>query len=75
MDVLPVILAGGSGSRLWPLSRDLYPKQFLNLIPGQQSLLQETISRLDGLDFRAPLIVCSEDHRFIAAEQLRKMGR
>ena len=75
MDVLPVILAGGSGSRLWPLSRDLYPKQFLNLIPGQQSLLQETICRLEGLDFRAPLVVCSEEHRFIAAEQLRKMGR
>lgn len=75
MEVLPVILAGGSGSRLWPLSRDMYPKQFLSLVPGQQSLLQETISRLEGLDFRAPLVVCSEEHRFIAAEQLRKMGR
>lgn len=75
MEVLPVILAGGSGARLWPLSRDHCPKQFLNLRPGQQSLLQETISRLAGLDFRAPLVVCSEEHRFIAAEQLRKMGR
>ena len=74
MEVLPVILAGGSGSRLWPLSRDLYPKQFLNLIPGQQTLLQQTISRLDGLKFKPPLIVCSEEHRFVAAEQLRKMG-
>lgn len=75
MEVLPVILAGGSGSRLWPLSRDLYPKQFLNLISGQQTLLQQTISRLDGLKFKPPLIVCSEEHRFIAAEQLRKIDR
>ena len=75
MEVLPVILAGGSGSRLWPLSRDLYPKQFLNLITGQKTLLQQTISRLDGLEFKPPLIVCSKEHRFIAAEQLRNIDR
>ena len=69
----PVILCGGSGTRLWPLSRQLYPKQFLPLI-GDQTLLQATIDRLEGLDCAPPIIVCHEDHRFIAAEQLRQGG-
>ena len=75
--IVPVILAGGSGSRLWPLSRELYPKQFLN-IAGKQSMLQQTLQRLQGLDeyltdsnCDAPLIICNEEHRFIAAEQAR----
>ncbi|MCG9542661.1 mannose-1-phosphate guanylyltransferase/mannose-6-phosphate isomerase [Vibrio sp. Isolate33] len=75
--ILPVILAGGSGSRLWPLSRELYPKQFLN-IAGEQSMLQQTLFRLQGLEAHlsdtecaAPFIICNEEHRFIAAEQAR----
>lgn len=74
-DVLPVIMAGGSGSRLWPLSRELHPKQFLTL-PGQtQSMLQATVSRLNGLTDRIPLIITNEAHRFIAAEQMRQVGK
>ena len=70
--ILPVIMAGGSGSRLWPLSRQLYPKQFLPL-NSQQTMLQETCSRLDGLEHLPPLLVCGEDHRFTVAEQLRAL--
>lgn len=71
--LIPVILAGGSGTRLWPLSRDLYPKQFLPLV-GERSLLQETLGRFQGLTTEAPIIVCGEAHRFIVAEQLRAAG-
>ncbi len=75
MTFQPVILAGGSGTRLWPLSRELYPKQFLPLI-GEYSLLQDTLRRLDGIDGIAPpLVVCNEEHRFLAAEHLRQLGR
>lgn len=70
--LLPVIMAGGSGSRLWPLSRDLMPKQFLNL-DGQSTMLQATVKRLNGLETLAPLVICNEEHRFIAAEQLRQI--
>jgi len=69
----PVILAGGSGTRLWPLSRQLYPKQFLQLV-GEQTMLQSTVARLKGLECAPAIIVCHEDHRFIAAEQLRLSG-
>lgn len=69
--ILPVIMAGGSGSRLWPLSRKLNPKQFLSLC-GEDSLLQQTLSRLEGLSISDPLIICNENHRFLVAEQLRK---
>ncbi|HDM8217037.1 mannose-1-phosphate guanylyltransferase/mannose-6-phosphate isomerase [Vibrio campbellii] len=69
--LLPVIMAGGSGSRLWPLSRTLYPKQFLELT-SNATMLQETVRRLDGVDHQAPLFICNEEHRFIVAEQLRK---
>lgn len=72
--MIPVVLSGGSGSRLWPLSRGLYPKQFLPLV-SEQTMLQETVSRLEGLvGLQAPLVVCNEDHRFIVAEQLRQLG-
>lgn len=72
--MIPVILSGGSGTRLWPLSRGLYPKQFLPLVSGQ-TMLQDTISRLEGVpDMAAPLVVCNEEHRFIVAEQLRQLG-
>lgn len=70
--LLPVIMAGGTGSRLWPMSRELYPKQFLRL-HGEQSMLQETVSRLAGLDVSAPLVICNEEHRFLVAEQLRQI--
>jgi len=72
--IIPVILSGGSGTRLWPLSREAYPKQFLPLLDGE-SLLQSTIRRLDGLtDRAAPLLVCNDQHRFLVAEQLRQLG-
>lgn len=69
--LFPVIMAGGSGSRLWPLSRQLNPKQFLTLVDVEHSLLQATIKRLEGLDAGLPLLICNEQHRFLAAEQLR----
>lgn len=69
----PVIIAGGSGTRLWPLSRKLYPKQFLPLV-GDKTMLQITVERLAGLEHLPPIIVCNEEHRFIAAEQLRELG-
>jgi mannose-1-phosphate guanylyltransferase/mannose-6-phosphate isomerase len=70
--LLPVILSGGSGTRLWPLSREAHPKQFLPLL-GERSLLQSTWLRLRGLDARAPLVVTGEAHRFMVAEQLRQI--
>ena len=70
--ILPVVMAGGTGSRLWPLSRTLYPKQFLTLT-SSSSMLQETIMRLDGVEHEDPLIICNEEHRFIVAEQLRQL--
>ena len=70
--LIPVILSGGSGSRLWPLSRALYPKQLLPLA-GPDSMLQETIARLSGLAaIRPAIVVCNEEHRFMVAEQLRE---
>lgn len=75
MQLLPVILSGGSGTRLWPLSREQHPKQLLPLV-GTDSLLQATVRRLDGLaGVTAPLLVCNEEHRFVVAEQLRRLGR
>ncbi|NWA04471.1 mannose-1-phosphate guanylyltransferase/mannose-6-phosphate isomerase [Pseudomonas gingeri] len=72
--LIPVIMAGGSGSRLWPLSRQLNPKQFLCLADAELSMLQATIKRLDGLDVALPRLICNEEHRFLAAEQLRRLG-
>ncbi|WP_428607742.1 mannose-1-phosphate guanylyltransferase/mannose-6-phosphate isomerase [Sedimenticola sp.] len=72
--MIPVILSGGSGTRLWPLSRSQHPKQFLPLVT-EKTMLQETLLRLDGLEqISAPIVVCNEDHRFMVAEQLREMG-
>ena len=68
----PVILCGGAGTRLWPLSRELYPKQLLALT-GTHTLLQQTVLRLEGLGAAAPVIVCNEAHRFLVAEQLREL--
>jgi len=72
--IIPLVLAGGSGTRLWPLSRELLPKQLLNLT-DDHTMLQNTILRLDGLDsISAPLVICNQDHRFMVAEQLRAIG-
>ena len=75
MKVLPVVLCGGAGTRLWPMSRENFPKQLLAL-NGDQSLLQQTAARLQGLKSprgeaaAAPFVVCNEEHRFLVAEQL-----
>jgi mannose-1-phosphate guanylyltransferase/mannose-6-phosphate isomerase len=71
--LVPVILSGGSGTRLWPLSRELYPKQLLPLV-DKHTMLQETVRRLAGLEVTAPVVVCNEAHRFLVAEQLRLIG-
>ena len=79
LSIQPVILAGGAGTRLWPMSREHFPKQLIGLI-GDQSLLQSTAQRLDGLTYGAarindPIIVCGEDHRFTTADQLHASRR
>ena len=72
--LIPVILSGGSGTRLWPLSRELYPKQLLPLV-GERTMLQETAARLTGLDdVGGPIVVCNDSHRFMVAEQMREFG-
>lgn len=71
--LVPVLLSGGAGSRLWPLSRERYPKQLLNLV-GEYSMIQETVRRVsDPNRFAPPLLICNEEHRFIVAEQMRQM--
>ena len=74
--LIPVILCGGTGTRLWPLSRASYPKQYWPLSgDGDATLLQQTQERLHGLEsLAAPLLICNEDHRFIVAEQMRQIG-
>jgi mannose-1-phosphate guanylyltransferase/mannose-6-phosphate isomerase len=71
--IYPVILSGGAGTRLWPLSRSLFPKQLLALV-GESSLIQDTAHRVEGPDFAAPLIVANIEHRFLIAEQMRQAG-
>ena len=73
--VIPVILCGGSGTRLWPLSRESFPKQYLSLsVSNHKSLLQTTIDRLNGLrNLLNPILICNEEHRFIVAEQMREI--
>ncbi len=71
--MIPVILSGGSGSRLWPLSRKLYPKQFLPLV-GSDTMFQQTLMRLPA-ELEAPVVVCNEEHRFIVAEQLQQISK
>ena len=74
MKIIPVILCGGAGSRLWPLSRERYPKQLLALV-DDYSLLQNTVTRCDSHpDVTSPVLVCNEEHRFLVAEQLREIG-
>jgi mannose-1-phosphate guanylyltransferase/mannose-6-phosphate isomerase len=74
MKLVPVILSGGSGTRLWPLSRELLPKQLLALT-GERTMIQETAARLMGFpNATAPVVVCNEAHRFLVAEQLHEMG-
>tara|TARA_R110001599_G_scaffold60939_3_gene169250 strand:- start:8726 stop:10162 length:1437 start_codon:yes stop_codon:yes gene_type:complete len=73
--IFPVILSGGSGSRLWPVSREHYPKQFLNLHKDDRSLLQEAAQRLNNVESTGtPVIVCNEEHRFLVAEQMQQIG-
>ena len=75
MNLSPVIFAGGSGTRLWPLSREFFPKPFLS-ITGAYTMFQETILRLDGIDgVSSPIVVCNEEHRFLVAEQARQIER
>jgi len=74
MQIIPVVLSGGSGTRLWPMSRKEFPKQYLPLV-GDNTMLQETILRLSGLDnLGDPIIVCNTDHRFLVAEQCLQIG-
>ena len=74
--LLPLILCGGTGSRLWPLSRESYPKQYLALSSNtSKTLLQQTIERLSGIENKEnPIFICNEQHRFIVAEQLREIN-
>lgn len=69
--LIPVLLCGGVGSRLWPVSREAYPKQFLPLV-GELSMLQNTLARTSDLDCAEPIVLCNEEHRFMVAEQLRQ---
>ena len=75
LNLFPVILSGGSGTRLWPLSRACFPKQYLNLLnKSNNSLLQDTVLRLNGLkNLQQPIIICNEEQRFIVAEQMREI--
>ena len=74
MKIIPVILSGGSGTRLWPLSRKQYPKQYLPFL-GDKTMFQATILRLKGIkNIVDPIIICNSNHRFIVAEQLQQIG-
>ena len=74
MNICAVIMAGGSGTRLWPLSRAAHPKQFLSL-HGENTMLQETVKRLRGLNISSSITICNEEHRFFVAEQLREIDK
>ena len=73
----PVILSGGSGTRLWPASRSMYPKQLLPLVDGKTTMLQQTAQRLEGMADTAEkcMVICNEAHRFLVAEQIRALGK
>ena len=71
--ITPVLLCGGVGSRLWPVSRQGRPKQYLNLI-GETSMLQQTLTRIESVAQTSPIVVCNEEHRFLVAEQVRLLG-
>ena len=74
MRIVPIIMAGGAGTRLWPISRDSMPKQFISLLSGERSTFETTLHRVSGPDFDRPIVVTSEAFRFICAEQLRSAG-
>ena len=71
--ITPVILCGGSGTRLWPSSRKAFPKQFSPLL-GSESLFQQTLRRLTGKDFAEPLVLTNDDFRFLARDQANEIG-
>ena len=75
-NIIPIILCGGRGTRLWPLSREAYPKQFLNLYgEDKNSLLQKTQQRINDIsNIQDPILICNEEHRFLVAEQMRSIG-
>jgi len=73
IQIYPIILCGGSGTRLWPMSRRAFPKQFLPLV-SERSMLQDTVLRLSGLECAPPLVVSNNEHRFLVAEQVREIG-
>ena len=73
--IIPIILAGGTGSRLWPLSRKSFPKQFLNLLDDQYTMLQKTYKRIENLDdICRPIVICNEEHRFIVGHQMKEIN-
>ena len=73
--IVPIILAGGSGTRLWPLSRKSFPKQFINLSDDQYTMLQKTYKRIENLDdICRPIIICNEEHRFIVGHQMNEIN-
>ena len=73
--IIPIILTGGTGTRLWPLSRESFPKQFLQLTEDDEyTLLQKTYKRIEGLEnLSKPIIICNEEHRFIVGDQMKKI--
>src|ERR1700722_11000882 len=74
LKIIPIILAGGVGTRLWPLSRETFPKQFLRLV-SQYSLLQETVLRVQSLiKVQPPIIICNSDHYFLSHDQLKEIN-
>ena len=73
--IIPIILAGGTGSRLWPLSRKTFPKQFLNLLDSEDTMLQKTYKRIEKLDdIYRPIVICNEEHRFIVGHQMEEIN-
>ena len=73
--IIPIILAGGTGSRLWPLSRKSFPKQFINLLDSENTMLQKTYKRIENLDdIYRPIVICNEEHRFIVAHQMQEIN-
>lgn len=73
MSIIPIILSGGAGTRLWPLSCDNHPKQFLKLV-SEKTMIQETLLRLKGLEISDPIVSCGVDHRFLVAQQMEEIG-
>ena len=73
MKLIPIILSGGAGTRLWPLSRSDHPKQFLPLVT-ERTMIQETLLRLDGLEIGRPIVSCGEGHRFMVAQQIGEVS-